>query len=151
MFFLMLLSFPLVLSAQEGERKAPVTTLSVLSATALAQEAEAHFLNGEENVAARLYEEVLSVDANHLQANIFLANYYYLLAEREKSNLESDYHKLRKPTRRQRAQYHDSLSGIVSSHYHKAKVYLQRVLQLYPSTGAEQTIEKIGTLEANLR
>jgi tetratricopeptide (TPR) repeat protein len=134
-----MLTFPLVLSAQERE------------VAALVSEAETHFLNGEENVAARLYEEVLRADDDNLQATIFLANYYYLHAEREKANLESDYKSIRKPNRAQRAMYRNSLATIVTNQYGKAKRYLQRVLQLYPSTGAEQTIRKIGALEVYVR
>jgi tetratricopeptide (TPR) repeat protein len=135
-------------STTQTEEAAAIAKTDVL---ALTKEAEFHFLNGEENVAARLYEQVLAIDKSNLQAVIFLANYYYLFAEREKANVESEYHKIRKPNRKQREHYRDRVSLVISTEYEKAKSYLQRVLQLYPSTGAELTIKKIGALEANFR
>ena len=41
-------------------------------------------MRGKEKDAVKTYEKVLMLDANNLQANIFLGSYYYLQAEREK-------------------------------------------------------------------
>lgn len=82
------------------------------------------------------------LDANNLQANIFLGSYYYLQAEREKKKLEDDYKKITSPTRMQYARYRNGLSDVYSNVYSKAKDYLQRVLQLFPSTEAGNTLEK---------
>ena len=37
------------------------------------------------------------LDADNLQANIFLGNYYYLQAEKDKKKLEEDYKKITSP------------------------------------------------------
>ena len=89
--------------------------------------------------------------ANNLQANIFLGSYYYLQAEREKKKLEDDYKKITSPTRMQYARYRNGLSDVYSNVYSKAKDYLQRVLQLFPSTEAGNTLEKIRKLEAEIK
>lgn len=54
---------------------------------------------GQEKDALRMYENILKLDADNLAANIFLGNYYYLMAEQEKKKLESDYKKLSSPTK----------------------------------------------------
>ena len=54
------------------------------------------------------------LDANNLQANIFLGSYYYLQAEREKKKLEDDYKKITSPTRMQYARYRNGLSDVYS-------------------------------------
>ena len=91
------------------------------------------------------------LDANNLQANIFLGSYYYLQAEREKKKLEDDYKKITSPTRMQYARYRNGLSDVYSNVYSKAKDYLQRVLQLFPSTEAGKTLEKIVALEKEIK
>ena len=104
-----------------------------------------------EKDAVKTYEKVLMLDANNLQANIFLGSYYYLQAEREKKKLEDDYKKITSPTRMQYARYRNGLSDVYSNGYSKAKDYLQRVLQLFPSTEAGNTLEKIRKLEAEIK
>ncbi|WP_304523197.1 tetratricopeptide repeat protein, partial [Bacteroides acidifaciens] len=56
--------------------------------------AEMQVCRGQEKDALRLYEKILQLDADNLAANIFLGNYYYLMAEREKKQLETDYKKI---------------------------------------------------------
>ena len=41
---------------------------------------------GQEEDALRMYENILKLDADNLAANIFLGNYYYLMAEQERKN-----------------------------------------------------------------
>lgn len=112
--------------------------------------AQMQMMRGEEKDAVKLYEKVLTLDADNLQANIFLGNYYYLQAEREKKKLDEDYKKLPSPTRMQYARYRNGLSDILSTDYGKAKSYLQRVLQLFPSTEAGHTLEKIRKVEIEM-
>ena len=114
---------------------------------ALVSCAEMEMMRGKEKDAVKTYEKVLILDANNLQANIFLGNYFYLQAEREKKKLEDDYKKITSPTRMQYARYRNGLSDVYSNGYSKAKDYLQRVLQLFPSTEAGNTLEKIIKLE----
>ncbi len=118
---------------------------------ALVSCAEMEMMRCTEKDAEKTYENVLILDANNLQANIFLGNYFYLQAEREKKKLEDDYKKITSPTRMQYARYRNGLSDVYSNGYAKAKDYLQRVLQLFPSTEAGNTLEKIKKLEVEIK
>ena len=113
---------------------------------ALVSCAEMEMMRGKEKDAVKTYEKVLILDAN-----IFLGNYFYLQAEREKKKLEDDYKKITSPTRMQYARYRNGLSDVYSNGYAKAKDYLQRVLQLFPSTEAGNTLEKIKKLEVEIK
>ena len=113
--------------------------------------AEMQVYRGQEKDALRMYEKILQLDADNLAANIFLGNYYYLMAEREKKQLETDYKKISSPTKMQYARYRNGLSDVYSNGYAKAKDYLQRVLQLFPSTEAGNTLEKIKKLEVEIK
>ena len=112
--------------------------------------AEMQMMRGEAKDALKLYETVLALDADNLQANIFLGNYYYLQAEQKKKTLEDNYKKIVAPTRMQYAGYRNGLSDIYSNGYSKAKGYLQKVLQLFPSTEAGKTLERIKKLEKEM-
>ena len=50
----------------------------------------------------------------------------------------------------QYAGYRNGLSDIYSNGYSKAKGYLQKVLQLFPSTEAGKTLERIKKLEKEM-
>ena len=82
-----------------------------------------------------------------LAANIFLGNYYYLMAEQEKKKLESDYKKLSSPTKMQYARYRDGLSKLFATGYEKARSSLQKVVLRFPSTEAQKTLDKILRIE----
>lgn len=118
---------------------------------ALVSCAEMELMRGKEKDALKTYEKVLKLDGNNLQANIFLGNYYYLQAERDKKKLDDDYKKITSPTRMQYARYRNSLSDVYANSYSKAKNYLQRVLQLFPSTEAGRTLEKIQMIEKQMK
>lgn len=109
--------------------------------------ARVQLMRGDSDDAKRIYERVMTLDADNLQANIFLGNYYYLQAERARHKLNEDYRKIASPTRMQYARYRNSLSDIFSNTYSKARTYLQKVLQLFPSTEAGKTLEKIKAIE----
>lgn len=113
--------------------------------------AETQLMRGQEDDARRLYEKVLGLDADNLQANIFLGNYYYLQAEKRKKRLEEDFKHLTSPTRMQYARYRNGLSEIFAGGYDKAKACLQRVLQLFPSSEAGHTLNRIQKLEIELK
>ena len=108
-------------------------------------------MRGKEKDALKTYEKVLKLDADNLQANIYLGNYYYLQAEKDKKKLDDDFKKITSPTRMQYARYRNGLSDVFTNNYTKAKAYLQRVLQLFPSTEAGRTLEKIKKVEAEMR
>ena len=100
--------------------------------------AEMQLMRGESKKALKLYEKVLALDADNLQA------------EQEKKTLEDDYKKIVSPTRMQYARYRNGLSDVFSNGYDKAKSYLQKVLQLFPSTEAGKTLERIKILEKEM-
>lgn len=118
--------------------------------SALASLAEVQLMRGKENESRKLYEQVITLDPDHLQACIFLGNYYYLQAERERKKIETDYRKIASPTRMQYARYRDKLSSLFSTEYSKARNYLQQVLRLFPSTEAGVTLKKIKEVEAEI-
>lgn len=109
--------------------------------------AEMEVCRGNEDEALRTYEKVLELDANNLAANIFVGNYYYLMAEQEKQTIENEYKKIAAPTRMQYANYRDGLSRLLSTRYEKAKEYLQNVIRQFPSTEAQKTLNKIQLIE----
>lgn len=117
---------------------------------ALVSCAEMEMMRGKENDARKTYEKVLMLDADNLQANIFLGNYYYLQAEKDRKKLEDDFKKLASPTRMQYARYRDGLSDVFTKSYSKAKTYLQSVLLIFPSMEAANTLERIKKIEAEV-
>ena len=102
---------------------------------------------GQEKDALRMYEKILQLEPENLAANIFLGNYYYLMAEREKKQLDTDYKKISSPTKMQYARYRDGLSKVFSSGYQKARDSLQKVILRFPSTEAQKTLDKILRIE----
>ena len=109
--------------------------------------AEMQVCRGQEKDALRMYEKILQLDADNLAANIFLGNYYYLMAEQEKKKLETDYKKLPSPTKMQYARYRDGLSMLFTTRYEKARNSLQIVVLRFPSTEAQKTLDKILRIE----
>jgi hypothetical protein len=110
--------------------------------------AELEVLRGNEQEALGLYQRILNIDKDNLAANIFVGNYYYFIADKEKGLLDKNYAKYKAPTRMQYAQYHNQLEQIVISDYAKAKTYLAKVLQLFPSTEIKKTLDKISQVES---
>lgn len=105
---------------------------------------------GELGKALDLYLKVIAMEENNLDANIFVGNYYYFYAEKERKKLQTEYSKLTNPTRMQYARYHDELNQIVSTDYGKAKQYFKRVLDMFPSMEVQKTLNKIYSLEKGL-
>ena len=97
---------------------------------ALVSCAEMEMMRGKEKDALKTYEKVLMLDADNLQA---------------------DYKKITSPTRMQYARYRNGLSDVFTNSYGKAKAYLQRVLQVFPSMEAGNTLEKIKKMELELK
>ena len=109
--------------------------------------AEMQVYRGQEKDAQRMYEKILQLDADNLAANIFLGNYYYLMAERERKQLDTDYKKISSPTKMQYARYRDGLSKVFATGYQKARSSLQKVIHRFPSTEAQKTLDKIMKVE----
>lgn len=116
----------------------------------LSQCAAVESRRGEFGNALDLYLKVLAMDENNLDANIFVGNYYYFYAEKERKKLQTEYSKLTNPTRMQYARYQDELSRVVSTDYGKAKQYFKRVLGVFPSMEVRKTLNKIEALEKGL-
>ena len=113
--------------------------------------AEMQVYRGQEKDALHMYEKILQLDADNLAANIFLGNYYYLMAEREKKQLEADYKKISSPTKMQYARYRDGLSKVFSTGYERARSSLQKVVLRFPSTEAQKTLDKILRIEKEVK
>lgn len=109
--------------------------------------ADVQVCRGQEKDAQSLYEKILQLDADNLAANIFLGNYFYLMAEQAKSKLDSDYNKISSPTKMQYAHYRDGLSRLFATGYAKARTSLQKVVRRFPSTEAKKTLDKILSIE----
>lgn len=109
--------------------------------------AEIEVILGKEIEALHSYEKVLALDGNNLPANIFIGNYYYFAAEKNRQQIERDYKKLNPPTRMQYARYRDTLNQLIVSDFGKAKIYLERVVRLFPSVEARKTLKKIHAIE----
>lgn len=109
--------------------------------------AEMEMARGHEADALKTYEKVLTLDPDNLSANIFIGNYLYLKAEQEKQQIENEYKKIIAPTRMQYARYRDRLSQVMATRYDKAKEYLQKVVNRFPSTEAKKTLDKIRLIE----
>ena len=105
---------------------------------------------GKLSDALETYEKVITLDADNLQACIFLGNYYYLQAEDARKKLDADYRRIPSPTRMQYARYRDELSELFDTGYTKARTYLRHVMTRFPSMGAGQTLEKIDSLEREI-
>lgn len=105
----------------------------------------------QEKEALRMYEKILKMEPDNLAANIFLGNYYYLMAEQEKKQLEIDYKKISSPTKMQYARYKDGLSKLFSSGYVRARNSLQKVVRKFPSTEAQKTLDKIMRIEKEVK
>ena len=103
---------------------------------ALVSCAEMEMMRGKEKDALKTYETV---------------SYTHLRAEKDKKKLEEDYKKITSPTRMQYARYRNGLSDVFTNSYGKAKAYLQRVLQVFPSMEAGNTLEKIKKMELELK
>ena len=113
--------------------------------------AEMQVYRGQEKDALHMYEKILQLDADNLAANIFLGNYYYLMAEREKKQLEADYKKISSPTKMQYARYRDGLSKVFSTGYERARSSLLKVVLRFPSTEAQKTLDKILRIEKEVK
>lgn len=109
--------------------------------------AELQVILGKENDALNTYERILTIDNNNLAANIFIGNYYFFLADKEKRTLDSEFKKTETPTRMQYAKYRNELARLVSNEYDKAKSFLEKVIHQFPSVEAKKTLDKIQAVE----
>lgn len=111
--------------------------------TLLSACAESAFGKGKEEEAVNYYKKILSINPNNLQGNIFVGSYYFMSAEEDKKQLDKVFHKITTPTSMQKAHYKDQLKELLTSKYFKAKVYLLKVVKLFPSTEAKRMLDII--------
>ena len=109
--------------------------------------ADLEVILGKENDALKTYEKILSIDSNNLAANIFIGNYYFFIADKEKRTLDSEFKKMQAPTRMQYANYRNELARLVTTEFEKAKTFLEKVVRQFPSVEAKNTLEKIHAVE----
>ena len=117
------------------------------SAETLSRRAAQCFADNDTEQARSLYEQVLRLEPEHLQANIFLGNYYYLQAEQSRTALEAEYRRLSQPTRMQQADYRNRMAALLQSGYAQAKRCLQCACRHLPSTEVSRTLATIAALE----
>ena len=92
-------------------------------------------------------KNILKLDADNLAANIFLGNYYYLMAEQEKKNWKVTTKSFLHRQKCNNARYRDGLSKLFATGYEKARSSLQKVVLRFPSTEAQKTLDKILRIE----
>lgn len=109
--------------------------------------AEATLGRGKDDEAFQIYQHVLQLDIDNLQANIFMGNYYYFKGELEKRGLDADYKKISAPTRMDYARYRNALQKVFNEKYNRARQFLLNVVHQFPSTEASKTIAKIRLIE----
>ncbi len=109
--------------------------------------AEDDMLRSHEKKALELYQKILELDPQHLQAHIFVANYYFYVAEKERHIIEQEFNKIVSPSRSQVADYRSAIARIVEEKYAEAKLLLEKVLFLIPSSEVKKNLEKISRLE----
>lgn len=98
---------------------------------------------GEETEAVYTYEKVLELQPDNLDANIYVANYYYLQAKLGRQQVEQDYKRIKSPTRMQYAHYRNELDRVFADKYVKAYAHFQRVLNQFSSVGARKAVAEI--------
>lgn len=109
--------------------------------------ARVNVLRGKEDEAFQTYEQVLSLEPNSLDANIYAANYFYLQAKLEKQAVERDYKRIQSPTRMQYAHYRNELYRVFEDKYVKARTHFENVLRQFSSVGAKKALAEIKAVE----
>lgn len=116
----------------------------------LQERAHVEVWGGKQSDAVLTYEQILSLDPNNLDANIFMGNYYFLLAEQKKERLDTNFRKISSPTRMQVASYRNSIAEVYRTDYLKAKPFLENVVNQFSSTEAKKSLEKIEKIEKHV-
>ena len=81
---------------------------------------------GEVRLTQELYRQVIAQDPNNLNANLFLGNYIYLRAEKERRRLLFNYERKRKPTHMEYVEYRNKLKDLYTFSYCEAYIYLTK-------------------------
>ncbi|WP_287826851.1 hypothetical protein [Bacteroides sp.] len=91
----------------------------------------------------QIYERVIELDPKNVTANIFLGNYIYLRAERERKRLDYQFKKIKKPTRMEYARYRQQLKDLYLFSYVHAKTHLEEAYKSLKSVEVEKTLSHI--------
>lgn len=105
--------------------------------------AKALFDQGPIEQAVMLYAQIARKDSADYEANVFLGNYYFLLASKICAKTDSVYGLLLQPTRMQTAQYQDKLKEIDRLYYEKADGYLRRALKNRNNTYIQMLLKQM--------
>lgn len=105
---------------------------------------------GEIRFTQSVYSQVIQLDPNNLNANLFLGNYLYLRAERERKRVCSSYERTNKPTRMQYAEYREKLKELYNASYLEAREYLQKAYQKLASAELKATISHIDEIKKDM-
>ncbi len=106
---------------------------------------------GDVRLTQKLYSRVVDLQPDNFEANVFLGNYMYLRAERERKRLESEYAKIAKPTRMEYARYRASLDELFVILYDKSRAHLEVAAKQIKSEEINKTLEHIKSLEKSLK
>ena len=98
---------------------------------------------GEVRLTQNLYLSVIEKDPNNLNANLFLGNFLYLRAERERKRIHFAFKQKVKPTRMEYAEYRDKIKALYNSSYVKAQQYLQVAYKKVNSAELKVTLDHI--------
>lgn len=113
--------------------------------------AEIELLLGNSDNALQLYTSVLQQEPSNLSANIFIGNYYYLMAEDKRMEIENKFNRVHSPNKAQYARYKDDLCKVLEEHYSKATFHLEKVLESFTSVEVKRTLDQIKLLEKEIR
>lgn len=105
---------------------------------------------GDIRFTQNVYSQVIIIDPNNLSANLFLGNYLYLRAERERKRVCSIYEQKNKPTRMQYAEYREKLKELYTASYMQAREHLQRAYRKLSSSELKATISHIDEIKKDI-
>lgn len=102
---------------------------------------------GEVRLTQSIYKEVIKIEPNNLNANLFLGNYLYIRAERERKRVSDIYDQKKRPTRMQYAEYREKLKELYNASYIEAREYLQKAYRMLASAELKETIDHIDEIK----
>lgn len=106
---------------------------------------------GDIKVSQLIYLKILEKDPLNFPANLFLGNFIFLRAEREKTRLEYQYKMKKKPTRMEYAAYRKQCIELFELYYKEARRYLKIALSQKSSVELKNTLREIDELEKILK
>lgn len=93
--------------------------------------------------AAKLHEQVVSIDTGNYESNIWLGNFYFLQGLDLVNTTDQKYNSIQQPSRMQTALYMDELKSIYSDYFLKAQPYLKKALDEHKNEHLLKLLESI--------